>query len=587
MWALADAGFDAPANYWQVTDRFWRLLQRPSGSWPYYAAGNFRGEVERDSMGIAGIATLYIAQEFVDKSLRSVPRVDRNIDLGLAWLNQNFSPNFGDLYSMYSIERVGLASGLKYIGTKDWYRLLAANIISHQHADGSWDAASWGDNYKSFNGATATTSTCYALLFLARGRNPVLFNKLQYEGAGGQWDARPRDDAFLTRWMSKQYERPLNWQVVNMDVDPTQWLDAPVLLITGSRDPQFKPDDVARLRTFIDAGGMIFSTSDESSTAFTEAMRRYAGQVVKGRYEMRILPRTDMLYSTDLGADMTNAPGLMAMNNGIRDIWVHCPIDLGASWELQRFGNKPHFEVPSAIYFYATGKAPLKARLKTLEVAQPAAAPARQVALARITYGGNADPEPGAWPRLARILRAAPAPLELSPALVGFPELDAAKYPVAHLTGTARFLVKDADCLALRQYLDAGGVLIADAGGGSKEFADSFVEMMARVYPEAKLMPLPPDHPVYTGVFASGNGEEVGEVDFRKYGVVALGKRITEPDVEAITVNGRTRVLFSKYDITSGLLGSTTWGIVGYLPESATKLAGNMVRFALEQAPPK
>jgi hypothetical protein len=434
-------------------------------------------------------------------------------------------------------------------------------------------------------------------LFLARGRNPVVFNKLQYDGP---WDARPMDVAYLTRWMSRQFERPLNWQVVNLRMPATEeggraaasmgreWLDAPILIITGSVDPVFTPTDIARLREYVEGGGMIFSLSNGSSGDFTNAMRRAAGQMVSGRYEMRRLPSDHVLFGTALNVPLEGAPQLLGMNNGMREIWVHCPVDIAASWHLKRTTSKVHFDVPTALYFYQTGKVPLKARLRPPE--NVSAAAERKASLARVIFSGNSDPEPGAWPSFARKLRAdAQHGIDLNVVRVLPTELSAAKYPVAHMTGTAAFLVKEEDSRALRAYLLEGGTLIADAAGavgpagggrGGEAFMRSMRELVARSLPEAKISGLPPDHAIYTGKSIAG-GADARKVEFRRYGREVLGQTATEPTLEQVVLNGRVAVLLSPQDITSGLLGTQTWGIGGYAPESAEKLAGNLVRFAL------
>jgi hypothetical protein len=262
-WALADYGMELPTAYWETQDRFWRTLQKPDGSWAYDARNP---EGSKDSMGVAGIASLFVCQEFLDNELRLVPKPDKNIDAGLAWLNKAYLPGTGNLYYMYGVERVGLASGLKFFGTTNWYLEDAAYLVKHQKEDGTW--ALWSE---------PDLDAAYGLLFLARGRNPVVFNKLQYNGP---WNARPRDDAYVTRWMSKHFEKPINWQVVNLQVSAEEWLDAPILLITGSTDPKFTKEDLAKLRSFVNAGGMIFSTADGGKSDFTLAIKKYAGDLV-------------------------------------------------------------------------------------------------------------------------------------------------------------------------------------------------------------------------------------------------------------------------------------------------------------------
>ena len=174
-WALADAGFEMPNLYWKISDRFWHLTQDASGSWPYtriawpYHAGDRDNEV-KPTMGVAGLATLFITQDFVDDELRLIPKPDKNIERGLAWLDKDFKPS-DNFYYMYGVERVGLASGRKFFGTVDWYREGAANFVKLQQGDGSWGS--------SFPGADPQNSTAYALLFLSRGRLPIVVNTLE------------------------------------------------------------------------------------------------------------------------------------------------------------------------------------------------------------------------------------------------------------------------------------------------------------------------------------------------------------------------------------------------------------------------
>ncbi len=157
-WALADVGVDIPLTYWQITDRFWRITQLANGTWGYLPDGTVLGEYQYDSMGVAGIASLFVTTEYTDLAVRNVPRPDGSIDHGLAWLDANFKPDSGSYYYLYGVERVGLASGLKFFGTTNWYREGAKHILEEQQADGSWDGG--------FTGANPVVATAYALLFL-------------------------------------------------------------------------------------------------------------------------------------------------------------------------------------------------------------------------------------------------------------------------------------------------------------------------------------------------------------------------------------------------------------------------------------
>jgi hypothetical protein len=567
VWALSDYGIEIPDKYWKVSDRFWRLTQEASGSWPY-RPGEGR---DRPSMGVAGLASLYITSENLDGEVRLTPRPDKNIDSGVAWLSKDFIADTSDYYYLYGVERVGLASGLKFLGTANWYKQGAASIIKRQGGDGSWGDGSF------HRGDVKTVSTAYCLLFLARGRNPVVFNKLEY---AGPWNARPRDNANLTNWMSKKFEKPINWQVVNLQVSPDEWLDAPILLITGSVDPKFTPEDIAKIRAYIEAGGIVFSTADGGRAEFTEAIRKYASQVVENKYEMRKLPPTHSIFSKELWGEVKNPPLMMGMSNGVRDIWIHSNIDLGASWQGRRDAQFDQFAIPANLFFYATGKGTLRSKLAPLTVATGDAKPVRTIALARVDHVANADPEPGAWKRMAKLAQAE-FKTELKLSTVKWGQLDPKANKIAHMTGSTRFTLNDADAGALKGYLDNGGLLLADAAGGSADFTESFLALMQGLYPGNALAPLAGDHPIFKGAMA--DGEPIGEVEFRKYGNLKLGHRVTAPRLDALTINGRIAVIFSPYDMTSGFLGTSTWGIIGYAPETAQALARNILLFSEDQ----
>ncbi|MCK4601478.1 MAG: hypothetical protein KAU28_03370, partial [Phycisphaerae bacterium] len=204
VWAGARVGIPVPMRYWQTVERYWDSQQnKANGGWGYRPGSRVYG-----SMTAAGLATMYICFD-------NLHRVDfircratgeyKPIEDGMKWLAANFSvrrnPRHTEYkyYWLYSLERVGLASGRKYIGQHDWYAEGSAHLLATQGANGSWGR---GDR---------VADTAFALLFLVRGRNPVLVNKLRYTG---RWNARPRDMANLTSYLSHTFERTVRWQIV-------------------------------------------------------------------------------------------------------------------------------------------------------------------------------------------------------------------------------------------------------------------------------------------------------------------------------------------------------------------------------------
>ena len=569
-WALADLNVELPTAYWTVSDRFWRLSQNKDGGWGYKPEGGGT----KLSMSVAGLASLYITSDQVDTGApRLEPRPDHEIDRGLEWLHANFTVRTS-LYALYGVERAGLASGLKSFGktNTNWFTEGAAHLLSAQKPDGSW-----GGEF------STNVSTAYALLFLARGRNAVVFNKLQYEGP---WNARPRDNANITAWMSKKFERPINWQIVGFNIPLEEWQDAPVLLITGSKALNFSPQQIERLKAYVEAGGMIFSTADGDKTEFTESVRKIAGQLVQengqSKYEMRELKKDHMLFSQELWAQIDNPPKIFAMSNGVREIWVHSTVDMGASWQAHRVASRENFEFPANLNRYASGKASLRSKLQPLSIAASNAATTRSVALARIDYAGNANPEPGAWPRMAKYMRTQ-AQTDLQLQTVKFTQLNAKTTPVAHLTGTTQIPVTPEDVAAIKKYLADGGMLFIDAAGGNQQFIQSAMNLIQQVYPDTALGAISTNSRLHNGTIPGS--VNTANVAFRRFFRLKVGNA-NAPQLQGVSVKDRYTIIFSGEDITSGLLGTNTWGILGYTPESSMALARNILLYALSPNPP-
>jgi hypothetical protein len=93
----------------------------------------------------------------------------------------------------------------------------------------------------------------------------------------------------------------------------------------------------------------------------------------------------------------------------------------------------------------------------------------------------------------------------------------------------------------LKRYLDGGGLVIFDAAGGSVEAAASFEALLAGLYPNAKLTPLPADHPIYA---AQGKGgKPIQFVTYRRAAYSRLPKDAAQvPRLRGLTLNGRLAV---------------------------------------------
>ena len=223
LWACSDST-EIPDSFWSESDAVWRKNQGEDGSWAYNTRpGSLdpKGAVVpgKPSMTAAGLATLFITQDFLFRGRGltcSGNIVDKNIDAGLQWYSNFFKTNGTrglGFYSLYGLERIGVASGYKFFGDTDWFQAGAAFAVKAQAPTGVYPG---GEN------CTPLQSTALAMLFLSRGRAPVMMNKLNYDlsGTPGNWNQRPRDLANIVRWVGKETENTLNWQITSLNAYP-------------------------------------------------------------------------------------------------------------------------------------------------------------------------------------------------------------------------------------------------------------------------------------------------------------------------------------------------------------------------------
>jgi hypothetical protein len=652
LWALQDSGAKVDQRYWKVFDEVWRSGQFPDGGWNYDSTPQHKADNLRDnsaSMTAAGIATLFITQDNTntDAGEHRGNLFNANIENGLRWITKHFG-EVNSNYGWYGVERIGVASGTKFFGTTDWFQAGADKLISSQKPDGSWDA-SGGEP------ANTLTSTCFAVLFLARGKAPIMMNKVRYEvvdkngkSEDGDWNERPRDLANLARWTGDQMETALNWQLVNLQVTPEELRDAPILYLAGDKELHLSDADAAKIKTFINEGGMVVGNADFNSKPFAESFQQLGTKLFG--YEFRALEPSSPIWGEQFHLNRARTK-VAALSNGIRELMILLDnADPGRMWQVASENKTDAFQLGANIFLYAVDKKNLVTRGQTnLVFANPAIKNNHTIKVARLQYGGNWDPEPGGWPRLAAIMHnSSRSDLDVQTVALGKGQLNAApeaggptppsdaeirktafklltpeqkdstegdpqkmeallkpkveelkaklaieeqarlakmaRFKVAHLTGTTKFNLDEAQTDELRKFVANGGTLVIDSGGGSANFNLAAEDLLTKLFPDsaqkAMQLPLPPESPLYTL-----DGFKIDAVQYRLFARTMLGNLRTGR-VCGIPVNGRIAVYFSKEDISAGLVGQPTDGIIGYTPDTATPMMRNIILIASPPPPP-
>ncbi|HTL29548.1 MAG TPA: DUF4159 domain-containing protein [Tepidisphaeraceae bacterium] len=571
VWAGADAMVESMDWYWKDVEQHWISCQLPDGRWNYRA-----GFPPSHNMTTAGIASLFVTHDQLDMIAgdKSSERHEYAPALaaGLKWyetgdnsvtLDANGIPGYG----LYGVERVGLASGLKFFGKHDWYRELATRFMTQQLKSGAFVTDA---------GQDSIVNTAYLLLFLSRGRHPVLMIKLRY---AGEWNYRPRDLANLTKFATASLERPMNSEVVDLKRKWIEWMDAPIVYLSGSQPPPMEDEDYENLRHYVENGGLLFTHADNGSKAFNDFAEQLATKI--SPYELRDISASDPIYTIRY-AVQSPLPPLRIATSGTRILMIHSPTDISSGWVARKVENRERAsQLGLNIHTYATGKAVLRNRIESTYLAEPTDPPTRTIGLARIRYGGAWDPEPAAWPRFARYLGWETGwKLDVQP--IAADELDIEKYQIAHLTGITRDLPSETDITAIRRYVQEGGTLLVDICGGSTDFYNTFNDKwLPQIFPGVEAQPLANDDALLTGKIERMDkvGEDLTRPRLRPYAIEKIGNtgmRIRGFDF------GKGRVIYSTIDLTTGLLGTNTWGILGFTPEWSQAFCKNVVLWAVK-----
>ena len=583
LWACAENGVEINRSVWESIDAGWRSQQYADGGWTYSTAPPEKTEKETASMTAAGVATLFITDDILypDRGLDCRGNVaNENIERGLAWMAAHFN-DVTTPYAFYGVERIGAASGRKYFGPIDWYANGTDRLIKMQQANGAW---------KGDYPAADLSNTAFSLLFLVRGREPVMMQKLQYAVSltsqhvltEGNWNQRSRDVANLARWVGRHIEHDLNWAITTLDAPADDLHEAPVLYISGDQSLDFTSAEQAKLRDFIQTGGMILANADCGLTRsdFSRSFEAMGKQLFP-QYAFRDLPADHPIFTHQQypAINWKNPAKVRALSNGVRELMVLIPdADPARAWQLRSDkSSEAAFQLGADIFLYAVDRKNLSNRGESYTAhPDPNIISDHSAKIGRLVIGDNWDPEPGGWQRLGALIHNQ-YQLDIDVRPVRPATQNLAGYKILHLTGTNAFSLSPAIRTKLVDYVQHGGTLVIDAAGGNASFAAAATLELkacfgAAAVDQALENPLDLSAPLF-----NLPGATIKTIGYRDiYRRQAVGN-LKGPRLDAIEQGGRPAIFFSREDLTAGLVGEPVDGIAGYSPQSATEIMRNIV----------
>jgi hypothetical protein len=198
--------------------------------------------------------------------------------------------------------------------------------------------------------------------------------------------------------------------------------------------------------------------------------------------------------------------------------------------------------------------------------------------IAQLRHEGDWRPAPRAMPTLMRNLKERhKLDVDLHINELDFASNDLFKFKMMYMQGRGRFTPSDEGLENIRSNLKTGGTLLADASCGSPSFDASFREFATRLFPGAKLEPIPNDDALYS---TDINGEKLDSVRVRQGGT---GYDAQAPTLEGIKVDGRWAVIYSRMDLGCALEKHASPDCRGYDHDSALRLATAGALYSLKK----
>lgn len=618
-------GVPVQSRTWRLAKAHWEGCQNADGSWGYKTdANNLQGT---GSMTSAGIAALVITggKVFEPDAQVDGDRIaccghgesnDDRIARALNWLQHHFSVtgNPGGrgtkalYYYLYGVERVGRMTAQRFIGGHDWYREGTDLLLRTQDA---WSGFWIGSGSREENPLVATS---FAVLFLSKGRRPVLLAKLK-NGPTDDWNQHRSDVSHLTQFVEKRWKRDLSWQVVDLaaaSVDDL--LQTPVLYLCGSttplpQDAKSQDEFAAKLRDYLDRGGFLFAEAYCGGTGFDAGFRQLMEKTFpEPEYRLHMLPPEHPIWRAEEDVPPDQVRPLQGIEFGCRTSVVYAPLDPPASprpslsclWELGRteretkYASAVESQVQAALVIgtnilaYATNRQ-LKYKDEIPRVltakAQIDAVDRGRLRIAKIRHLGGCDAAPRA---LTNLLEAASTEQQLrvstDQTMIDLADPSLFDYHLVFMHGRNRFRLSESERRALRTFVERGGVLFADAICGSAAFVESFRREMREVFGDTAMKAIPPGDPLLTPEFGGYDLAHVTRRVIRSGGdPAALADQFVEgpPVLEAIEAQGRYGVIFSPYDLSCALEKHNSAECQGYPREDAARIGLNVILYSL------
>jgi len=410
-----------------------------------------------------------------------------------------------------------------------------------------------------------------------------------------QWQSFKDDGFRIMRYTNERLADGNNYTYATQPLASARFdpLDIPLLYMTGDYDFILSEAEVENLRRYILDGGTILFNAARGRDEFSRAVVREMRRVFPQKTFMRI-PLDHPIYSSRYrvgqvmtmvnGVQFMREPSIHALDIGTRAAVILVPDGFGAAWsETAYHPAGRHIVGESAVRLgvnlvaYVLGNTEYGRFLaQTFPQYSGQTRPGDVFRFVLGRYTGSWNVNPALQNSLLRGLnRNTGLGVDYTPRYLALDDEALLHEPLLLLTGHYDFEWSESEIGNLRNYLRRGGTIFASAAAGLSPFDEAFRREIARVLPDAELIPLPPTHRLFSGAW-----NPVGQVE---YTAAALREDPTLqwPQFHGIIQDGNLVVVYTPFDCFSGLNRESNGYARGLTADDALRVAIAVITYAM------
>lgn len=455
------------------------------------------------------------------------------------------------------------------------------------------DFLSFGPRRSAFPGRCLLVLLALLLLPRAAGAQSAA----DIYGGDIYWNATPNDVNNLLRSLKSLAD--INY---DMDVralgqvspDPEQ---NPVLFRSGHYNFAYTPEERRKLREFMLAGGMVIYNTGLGSAPFYRSVIREMKEIFPEQPVQRLTADHPIFHSFYDVDRVQYAPGVAASGYKGSEPWfdaveINCRVValisrwcMAVGWQdavqdsYQAYKTESACKLGMNIFSYASAmRAWAKSEAQAMKFVDQEEAAADKVAIVQVMYDGVwKTRHVGLSVLLHTFNQQTEVPVKLKVRELSLANREIFNAPLLYLAGHEHFTLSKEEIVKLREYLENGGFLMAEACCGRKGFDLAFRQMIKQVLPTHSLQILPANSTIYR------NPNPVKMLGVTPTLAQDLGKSAAPPMLEGVAVDGNLVVVYSRFGLAGGWEMSQSPYARGYDDVSSIKLGQNILMQAVTQ----